>query len=113
MFKDLKYPLIWLNIYLFAITSLLETIWYSMITKLMIKRFHYSLIESNELTFYQTMGGILLIPISAVYSQRHGKKNIMYILGFISMILSCFLLIMLPDGKSPLVYISLFLYAFF
>ena len=113
MFKDLKYPLIWMNIYLFAITSVLETLWYSMITKLLIKRFSYSLIESNKLTFYQTICGIILIPFSAVYSQRNGKKNIMYIMGFISMMLCCLILILLPDGKSPMVFIALFLYAFY
>lgn len=68
MFKDLKYPLIWMSIYLFAITSLIETIWYSMITKLLIKKFKYSLIQSNKLIFVQTILGIFLIPVMALYS---------------------------------------------
>lgn len=113
MFKDLKYPLIWASIYMFAITSVLETLWYSMATKLLIKKFKYTLIESNKLVFTQTLLGIVLIPVSAVYSQKYGKKNMMYIIGFISIILGFLILVFLPEGKSPLIYLSLFMYSFY
>ena len=113
MFKDLKYPLVWINIYLFSITSALETIWFSFITKLIVERFGYTLMEANNLVGLQSIMGTIMIPFVAVLSQKYGKKNDMYIIGFISLLASCFMLIFMEDEKSNYIYLALFFYALY
>jgi nitrate/nitrite transporter NarK len=102
-----------MNIYLFSITSVLETLWYSFITKLYIKKFNFELVEANNMIATQSVMGTILIPISALISQKYGIKNEMYLIGFVAMNACCLILIYIEDGHSLLAYVAMFLYAVF
>lgn len=68
MLKELKYPIIWYNIYLFSITSVMETLWFSMMTKCLMRKFDYTLTESNNLIASQSILAMVLVVICSLYS---------------------------------------------
>ena len=68
MLKELKYPIIWFNIYQISITSVMETLWFSMMTKCLMRKFDYTLTESNNLIASQSIFAMVLVVICSLYS---------------------------------------------
>lgn len=113
MLKELKYPIIWFNIYLFSITSVMETLWFSMMTKCLIRKFDYTLEESNNLIASQSIVAMVLVVLCSLYSQKYGRKNDLYIIAFVLMDICCLLLINIKHRDDVMVYIALFHYSMF
>lgn len=113
MLKDLKYPLIWYNIYLFSITSVMETLWFSMITKCLVVKYDYKLEESNNLIASQSVVAMVLVVINSVWSQKFGRKNDLYIFAFVIMNIACLILIFQKEKNDIVVYLALLHYSMF